>query len=86
MLYVCFIFNSGLIPNNCEISLKSVDSYPTRCVVSTIYKSTSGAVINENESPVGVGSTTSDDMLTLAVRVEGQENRVKVKWMVKINV
>lgn len=44
-----------------------------------MYKSCSGAVINENGSPVGVGSTTSDDMLTLAVRVEGQENRVKVR-------
>ncbi|XP_065221759.1 autophagy-related protein 2 homolog A [Planococcus citri] len=81
--YVCLqinhisLYHCSLIPNNCEISLKSVDSYPTKYVIPTIYKSSSGAVINENGSPVGVGSTTSDDMLTLAVRVEGQENRFK---------
>lgn len=69
---------SGLIPGNCEISLKPIDSYPCKYVLPTIYKTSQGALINENSSPVGVGSATSDDMLTLAVRVQGQENRVKV--------
>lgn len=45
----------------------------------TLYKTHQDAVINENAKPVGTGSANSDDMLTLAIRSQGQENRVKVR-------
>lgn len=65
------------------MSLRPIDSYPSKYMLPTIYKTQPGAVVNENASPVGVGSTTSDDMLTLAVRVQGQENRLKVRSLEK---
>lgn len=74
----------GLIPGNCEFGLRSVDSYPSKHVLPTMYGTSAGAVINENSPPVGVGSDASGDMLTLAVRVQGQENRVKVGILLKL--
>ena len=61
---------------------KSLDSYPSEYMLPTIYKTPIGAIVNENTGPVGVGSTTSDDMLTLAVRILGQENRIKVRIVI----
>lgn len=73
------LFVTGLIPAGTEISLKSFDSYPSQHLMPTLYKTHQDAVVNENVKPVGIGSANSDDMLTLAIRAQGQENRVKVR-------
>lgn len=73
-LYSC----ADLIPSNVDITMKPIDSYPSKYVLPTMYKTQPGGIVNENAPQVGVGSTTSDDMLTLAIRIQGEENRLKV--------
>lgn len=51
----------------------------------TLYKTHVDAVINENAKPVGVGSANSEDMLTLAIRAQGLENRMKVRILFFLN-
>lgn len=54
-------------------------------MLRTMYKTHPGGKINENAVPVGDGSTNSNDMLTLTVRSQGQEGRLKVKFEKFIN-
>ncbi len=56
-----------------------MDMYPSKHVLPTIYKTREGGLVSENASPVGAGSANSDDMLTLAIRAQGQDNRLKVR-------
>lgn len=73
-LYSC----TDLIPSNADMTMKPIDSYPSKYVLPTMYKTQSGGIVNENAPQVGVGSTTSEDMLTLAIRIQEEEIRLKV--------